>query len=115
MTKLEKIELAAKQLQKTLEDIFSETGKDFVPVDVVRSRAGLDNMPHLDFGRMCVKLGHINETMIVSGHGFLQEYQEMYNRQAADNIPQIYFPDGFENYDIGGGCLGVFCRSTLKG
>jgi hypothetical protein len=89
---------------------FEETDKDFVTTAYIFELAKED----VSFAALVKAVGQLGlrwQTMVVSGHGFLKEYQEKYNKEAVENIPQIYYgPKGFEGFEIGGGCAYVVCR-----
>jgi len=89
---------------------FEETDKDFVTTKYIFELAK-EERSFTSLVKAASQLGLHWKTMVVSGHGFLKEYQEQYNKEAIANIPQIYFgPKGFEGFEIGGGCAYVVCR-----
>lgn len=98
-------------LIQAIDETFKQTDKEFVTFDAVSELLGRD-LRSTDLDPL-IDSQYRWSTKVVSGHGFLPEYIEKYNREAKVNIPLIYFGiGGFENYEIGGGC--AYCIHKLK-
>jgi hypothetical protein len=89
---------------------FAETDKDFVTTQYI-SELAQEKISFDALIKAASQLGLGWKMMVISGHGFRKEYQKKYNKEAAHNVPLIYYgPKGFEGYKIGGGCAYVLCR-----
>ena len=93
-----------------VESVFDSTDKDFIVAQTIETACDQANVEY-PYWITLTQLGWKWKTMVVSGHGFLPEYQEKYDEQAVENIPQIYFgPGGFEDFDVKGGVAYVLIR-----
>ncbi len=92
-----------------IDSVFASTNKNFVCFKAIRELLP-KNVKDFDFFTLATT-GYRWNTMVISEHGFKQEFQAQYKREAAKNIPKIYYgPGGFDNYDIGGGVCYVLIR-----